>query len=188
MREERNINYPIITHPRGGTDCRVLSRSCAGLVVYRCPVLVTPLAIVVRSQTARMNAEISLVILAGGIIDFHVSSNEKTVQQRGSVACYSYARLMINRRSHADKPSLSLSLSLSRTISTPDRDRYHDRFHDHGTRSTGCSVIWRARDSVIEASPFQRRDSLNSIRRGSLGWKWSLAWNPPPPPLLFFFF
>lgn len=30
-----------------------------------------------------------------------------------SVACYSYARLMINRRSHADKRSLDLSFSLS---------------------------------------------------------------------------
>lgn len=40
----------------------------------------------------------------------HRFTNEKTVQQRGSVACYSYARLMINRRSHADKRSLSLCL------------------------------------------------------------------------------
>lgn len=33
-----------------------------------------------------------------------------------SVACYSYARLMINRRSHADKRSLDLSFSLSLSL------------------------------------------------------------------------
>lgn len=88
----RNINYPIITHPRGGTDCRVLSRSCAGLVVYRCPVLVTPLAIVVRSQMARMNA-ISFVILAGGIID-------SRLVERENCPAAGFRRVLLVRSSH----------------------------------------------------------------------------------------
>ena len=143
----------------------MLSRSWVGLVVYRCPVLDTSRGTISSNQVARINATFG--ILAGGVIDSHVSSKRENCSTI-RLACYSYARLMINRRSHAEMKSLSsvclcvylsvclsvclpvclsLSFSLSfshwraRTISTLARDRHHDRFHDHGSRSTGCWVI-----------------------------------------------
>lgn len=71
---------------------------------------------------------------------------------------YTPARLMINRRSHARNELLSAvscsfslsrsrcvrvarSLTEARVISTQARDRRRDRFHDHGSRSTGRWVM-----------------------------------------------
>ena len=56
------------------------------------------------NQVARINATFG--ILAGGVIDSHVSSKRENCSTI-RLACYSYARLMINRRSHAEMKSLS---------------------------------------------------------------------------------